>query len=73
MARLKKGSLPSYRLYKRTGQSVVTIDGHDHYLGPHNSPTSKRKYAKLIHEWQERQEVPRPKATSEPRPHPGIE
>jgi len=58
MARLKKGSLPSYRLYKRTGQGVVTIDGHDHYLGPFGSPSSKQKYAALIRAWQQRQEQP---------------
>ena len=55
MARLKKGSLPSYRLYKRTGQAVVTIDGRDHYLGPFGSPSSKQKYAGLIRSWHQRQ------------------
>jgi hypothetical protein len=40
MPRSKSGSLPSYRLYKRTGQAVVTIDGRDHYLGEHGSPES---------------------------------
>jgi hypothetical protein len=32
---------PSYRLHKRTGQAVVTIDGKDIYLGKHGSRPSK--------------------------------
>ncbi|MCI0465214.1 MAG: hypothetical protein L0Z62_50470 [Gemmataceae bacterium] len=56
MGRLKKGAPPTYRLYKRTGQAIVTIDGHDHYLGPFGSPSSKQKYAGLIRAWEQRQE-----------------
>jgi len=43
--------IPSYRLHKFSGQAVVTIDGHDHYLGLHDTPESKQKYARLIQEW----------------------
>jgi hypothetical protein len=64
MGRLKKGALPAYRRYKRTGQAVVTIDGHDHYLGPFGSPSSKQKYAGLIRAWQQRLENP----AAEPSP-----
>jgi hypothetical protein len=28
---------PRYRLHKKTGQAVVTIDGKDIYLGKHRS------------------------------------
>lgn len=58
MARLKKGSLPSYRLHKPTGLAVVTLDGHDHYLGPHGTPASKQKYTSLIRAWLQRREQP---------------
>ena len=51
MARLKSGSFPTYRLYKRTGQAIVTIDGKDHYLGKHDSAESKAAYDRLISEW----------------------
>jgi hypothetical protein len=56
MPRTKAGSLPSYRLYKRTGQAVVTLDGHDHYLGPYGSPESRKAYNRLIEAWLARQE-----------------
>jgi hypothetical protein len=46
MARLKKVALPSYRLYKQTGQAVVTINGRDHYLGRSARPkTTVRCFA----------------------------
>ena len=56
MPRTKKGSLPTYRLHKARGLAVVTIDGHDYYLGPFGSPSSKQKYTALLRAWQERQE-----------------
>src|SRR5262245_16623826 len=42
---------PSYRLHKATGQAVVTLDGRDHYLGPHDTPESRAEYDRLIAEW----------------------
>lgn len=42
---------PSYRLHRASGQAVVTIDGHDKYLGPYGSPESKAEYDRLIAEW----------------------
>jgi len=42
---------PKYRLHKRSGQAVVTLNGHDHYLGKHNSPDSLKKYDTLIARW----------------------
>lgn len=50
MGRLKKGSPPTYRKYKRTGQAVVTIDGKDYYLGPYDTPESKAEYLRLLAE-----------------------
>jgi integrase len=44
-------NIPSYRLYRRTGQAVVTLSGKDHYLGKYDSPESREKYARLIAEW----------------------
>jgi integrase len=42
---------PKYRRHKPTGQAVVTLNGHDHYLGKHGSPASKAEYDRLIAEW----------------------
>jgi integrase len=42
---------PSYRLHKSTGQAVVTLNGHDHYLGKHGTPASKAEYDRLIGKW----------------------
>ncbi len=50
MARRKRGTPPSYRLHKATGQAIVTIDGRDHYLGEFNSADSTSRYAQLIAE-----------------------
>jgi integrase len=47
----KTPTTPSYRLYKRTGQAVVSIDGRDFYLGPHGSETSKAEYDALVSRW----------------------
>ncbi len=42
---------PAYRLYKRTGQAVVTLNGRDRYLGPHGTKTSRAEYDRLISIW----------------------
>ncbi|MDZ4852265.1 MAG: site-specific integrase [Pirellulaceae bacterium] len=42
---------PGYRLHARSGQAVVTISGHDYYLGVFNSKESKAKYHRLKAEW----------------------
>jgi integrase len=42
---------PSYRLHKPSGQAVVTLDGHDVYLGKHDTPQSRAEYDRLIAEW----------------------
>jgi integrase len=64
--RIKSGSLPTYRLYKRTGQAVVTLDGRDHYLGPHGSPESHEAYQRLIAEWLQRGRAAPPRACEAP-------
>src|SRR6188768_1244830 len=43
--------IPTYRLHRPSGQAVVTLAGHDHYLGPHGTPASKQAYDRLIGEW----------------------
>ena len=50
MPKLTK-KLPSYRLHKVSGHAVVTLNGRDHYLGPHGSPESVDAYKRLIGEW----------------------
>ena len=42
---------PAYRLYKRTGQAVVTLGGRDYYLGPHGTKVSRDEYDRLVGEW----------------------
>lgn len=48
---IRPRKIPAYRLHKPTGQGVVRIDGHDHYLGKHGSEGSLEKYHRLIAEW----------------------
>lgn len=43
--------LPSYRRHKVSGHAVVTLNGRDHYLGPHGSRESVYAYKRLIAEW----------------------
>lgn len=44
-------AVPKYRKHRATGQAVVTVNGHDHYLGPHGSIASKVEYDRLIAEF----------------------
>lgn len=44
-------SVPKYRKHRASGQAVVTINGRDHYLGPHGTKASKLNYDRLITEW----------------------
>jgi hypothetical protein len=41
MARGRGREVPAYRLHRRSGQAVVTLDGRDFYLGIHGSPESR--------------------------------
>lgn len=40
--------IPSYRYHKATGLAVVTIQGHDFYLGRYGSAESRQAYGELI-------------------------
>ena len=42
---------PKYRRHKASGQAIVTIQGHDCYLGPWNTKASKLEYDRIISEW----------------------
>jgi integrase len=42
---------PKYRCHKPSGQAVVTLEGHDHYLGKWQTPESKQEYDRLVAEW----------------------
>lgn len=57
MPRLTR-KLPSYRKHKASGQAIVTIDGRDHYLGPHGSRASSREFDRLVQEWLARDRAP---------------
>jgi integrase len=43
--------VPSYRRHKATGLAVVTLSGHDIYLGRFNTPSSRREYKRVVAEW----------------------
>lgn len=51
MPRLKY-QVPKYRLHKRSGQAVVTLDGRDVYLGKYGSDESRKAYDRVLVEWQ---------------------
>lgn len=42
--------LPTYRLHKASGQAITRIFGRDYYLGPFDSPESKKEFARLLAE-----------------------
>ena len=42
---------PKYRLHCPSGQAVVTVQGHDPYLGPWKSKASRVEYDRLVGEW----------------------
>jgi integrase len=63
------GRVPAYGLHKPTGQARVVLDGSKHvYLGPHGSPESYEKYARLIAELAARS----PSRPPTPHPHNGV-
>jgi len=57
---------PAYRLHRRSGRAIVTIDSKDHYLGPHGSPESRAEYDRLVAEWLVRGRRAAPPATAGP-------
>ncbi|MBI2808656.1 MAG: site-specific integrase [Planctomycetes bacterium] len=62
MSRTKSGTIPTYRHHKARNLAVVTVDGHDYYLGTYGSPDSHRRYEALVRSWRERQDDPEPSA-----------
>ena len=54
----RRNSPPAYRLHKARACAVVTIEGRNHYLGPHGSPERYEKYARLIAEWKVKRHEP---------------
>lgn len=63
MPRLTK-VVPSYRKHRQSGQAIVTLNGRDHLLGPHNSRASKANYDRLVAEWLLRDRQPEVSAES---------
>lgn len=47
---MSRKSVPSYRLHKASGQARTIINGCHIYLGKHNSPESRQRYARLLAE-----------------------
>ncbi len=43
--------VPSYRRHRPSGQALVTLNGHDFYLGRWRTAGSRREYDRLIAEW----------------------
>ena len=43
--------VPKYRLHKHSGQAVVTLSGHDQYLGIFGTEASRRRYDELVAGW----------------------
>ena len=44
-------SVPKYRRHRASGQAIVTLNGVDHYLGPHGTRVSKNEYDRVVAEW----------------------
>lgn len=44
-------AIPAYQRHRASGQAVVTLNGHDYYLGPHGTKASRLEYDRLIGEW----------------------
>ena len=44
-------TLPSHRKHRASGQAGVTLNGRDHYLGPHGTKASKLEYDRLVAEY----------------------
>src|SRR5436305_125805 len=52
----RKASFPAYPKKKHKSlQARISVQGHDHYLGPFGSPESHQRYNQLRAEWYTRQ------------------
>ena len=45
-----KNIIPTYRLHQATGQARCVVNGKTLYLGPYESPESRREYARILTE-----------------------
>jgi hypothetical protein len=61
-------SVPRYRRHRASGQAIVTLSGHDFYLGPHGTRASRQEYDRLIAEWLARGRTLSPPASSSAEP-----
>jgi integrase len=43
--------IPSYRLHRASGQAVVVLNGHSHYLGKFGTSSSNTRYKQIVSEW----------------------
>src|SRR5262245_56380073 len=43
--------LPKLRKHRASGQALVTLNGHDHYLGRYGTKSSKQQYDRLCGEY----------------------
>lgn len=50
--------IPGYLLHKPSGQARVRLNGTDHYLGPHGSPESRKRFDELIADYLRRKRRP---------------
>lgn len=41
---------PKYRKHRASAQAIVTLNGHDYYLGPHGAAASRIEFDRLIAE-----------------------
>ena len=42
--------IPTYRLHQATGQARCVVNGKTFYLGPYDTPESRREYARILTE-----------------------
>jgi len=47
----KDARLPSYRLHKASGQAIVSLNGRQVYLGPHDTEESRAEYDRVMAEY----------------------
>jgi hypothetical protein len=59
--------VPKYRRHS-SGQARVTLDGHDHLLGPYGSAESREAYRRKVAEWLENRAKPAPQEGEDAEP-----
>jgi integrase len=53
--RRRRGTPPPYLRHKASGQAYCTIGGKPVYLGPHGTPGSRKRYRRVIAQWEKTQ------------------